>query len=168
MRINFVRKLEILKMPKFHTRFTPPPSRGVHCCKPSLVQRQFMRDSDINYLVGRFTRTGSFYSAEQLARVRATPQFGDFVAMQTANVVEAHTTMVRAREAFEQLPFAVRERFGHSPEKLLAFVQDKNNTEEAIRLGLAVKAEPIEPIESVSPSVVPSTPKETNSQPAVS
>lgn len=125
-------------MPKFHTRFAPPHSRGVHCCKPSLVQRQFMRDSDINYLVGRFTRTGSFYSAEQLAKVRATPQFGDFVAMQTANVVEAHTTMVRAREAFEQLPFAVRERFAHSPEKLLAFLQNPENRAEAEKLGLMV------------------------------
>lgn len=149
-------------MPNFHTRFTPPHSRGVHCNKPSLVQRQFMRDADINYLVGRFTRTGSFYSAEQLARVRATPQFGDFVAMQTANVVEAHTTIVRAREAFEQLPFAVRERFGHSPEKLLAFVQDEQNADEAVRLGLAVKkAEPVN--EVVSP-----TPNDSNSQPAVS
>lgn len=149
---------------KFYTRFTPPHSRGVRCNKPSLVQRQFMRDSDINYLVGRFTRTGTFYSAEQLAKVRATPQFGDFVAMQTANVVEAHTTMVRAREAFEQLPFSVRERFGHSPEKLLAFMQDEKNEDEAVRLGLAVKVEPKEPVTS---SVDLSTPKDP-SQPVIS
>lgn len=146
-------------MSKFHTRFSPPPSRGVHFLKPSLVQKQFMQEADINYLIGRFTKTGSFYSAEQLAKARATPQFGDFVAVQSCNVVEAHAVMAKAKEAFELLPFNVRERFNHSPERLLEFIQDEGNYDEALRLGLVnerKKDEVIKPnpdSSEVSPSI---------------
>lgn len=160
-------------MNNFHTRFAPPPSGGLRFTRPSLVQKQFKKESDINYLVGRFTKTGSFYTPEQLAKVRATPQYGDFTAMQAANVVEAHATIARAREAFEALPYAIRERFGHSPENLLAFLQNPENRAEAEKLGLVVpkKVEEAAPTPAPTPAPVPTPGKGTEnkeSQPSIS
>lgn len=126
-------------MNKFHTRFNKPLSAKVLFLKPSRVQPQFKTEADINFLVHRLTRTGSFYSPEVMAKVRARPQFGDFVQMSVTSVVDAHTIIARAKESFEALPFAIRERFNNSPENFLRFMSDEKNVEEAIKLGLMEK-----------------------------
>lgn len=104
---------------------------GVSCPESeSVVQQSFAEEVDINTIVRRFGLTG-----EVPQNVRM-PIDADFVA-----VTDFHSAMnaVRAaEEEFGRLPASVRERFGHDPGKLIAFMEDAGNREEAVKLGLVV------------------------------
>jgi phage internal scaffolding protein len=56
--------------------------------------------------------------------------------------------LCRAEEQFEELPVEVRDRFHHDPLKLLEFVDDDSNYDEAVQLGL------VEPKNVGNPDVV--------------
>ena len=100
---------------------------GLSCQDPSLTQQQFAEETEIRTIVERFGLTG------QLPENVTVPQFGDFT-----EVTDFHSAMnaVReANEAFLQFPAKVRERFNHDPQRLLEFVSDGSNRDEAIKLG---------------------------------
>lgn len=105
---------------------------GVVCPESeSVVQAQFAEECDINTIVRRFGLTG------QLPENLRVPQSGDFT-----DVKDFHTAMnvVRAaEEAFMQLPGEVRARFENDPGRMLSFVEDVNNRDEAIKLGMIPK-----------------------------
>lgn len=99
--------------------------------EPSMTQQQFAEECDINTIVRRFGLTG------ELPNGVAMPQSGDFTG-----VSDYHTAMnvVRAaEEAFLQIPGEVRARFGHDPARVIAFMEDVNNRDEAIKLGFIPK-----------------------------
>lgn len=89
-------------------------------------------DCDINYLYRNFVQYGTFYPS-RLARATAQPHFGDFTE---TDFVKSMQYIAEARERFEALPVEIRQRFGYNPRNLLAFLSDKNNVEEAKKLGL--------------------------------
>lgn len=96
-----------------------------------MTQQQFKDECDINTIVRRFGLTGV------VPQNFAMPQSGDFTG-----VTDFHTAMnvVRAsQEAFMTLPGEVRARFANSPQRLMDFLHDPQNRDEAIRLGLAQK-----------------------------
>lgn len=97
----------------------------------SMTQQNFADDADINTIVKRFGITG------QLPNGVAMPQSGEF-----SDVTDFHTAMnlVKAAEtAFMAIPAETRARFGHDPGKVMQFLDDANNREEAIKLGLIEK-----------------------------
>lgn len=102
-------------------------------CDPdeAVVQQSFAEECDINTIVRRFGLTG------ELPSNVAMPQSGDFTGVtdfQSAmNVVRA------AQEAFMELPGDVRYRFANDPQRVLDFLADGANRDEAIKLGLVVK-----------------------------
>lgn len=105
---------------------------GLACADPTRAQQQFKDDSDINTIVKRFGLTG------QLPDNVRTPVEGDFTS-----VSDYHTAMNvvrRSQEAFMEMPADVRARFSNDPGKFMAFVNDKNNLDEARKLGIAVPA----------------------------
>lgn len=69
------------------------------------------------------------------------------------NLTSAMETVQKAQMAFDSLPSNVRERFGNSPESMMAFLSDKNNKEEAIKLGLIDAPPP--PQEPIMVKVIP-------------
>ncbi|AXH77479.1 MAG: internal scaffolding protein [Microviridae sp.] len=71
---------------------------------------------------------------------RAT-RHGAFMDCLTApdSYLDAQNRVLRASEAFQSLPSAVRARFQGSVPALLEFISDPANTEEAIFLGLCEK-----------------------------
>lgn len=92
------------------------------------TQQQFAEEADINTIVRRFGLTG------RLPDNFAMPQSGDFTG-----VPDFHgaMNMVRqAEEAFMQVPAEVRYRFANDPGRLMAFLEDGRNKDEAQRLGL--------------------------------
>lgn len=102
---------------------------GLLCEDPSLAQQHSKDDCDINLMLERMAR------GVQVDLVPNTPRFGDFST--TAN--DYHTamnTVIAAQEAFDGLPPKVRAKFENDPEKLLAFIGDDKNRDEAIELGL--------------------------------
>ncbi|UOF78991.1 scaffold protein [Microviridae sp.] len=103
---------------------------GLQCLDPSLTQQQFKEEADINTIVDRFLRSGV------LPTPAIMPQYVDYEGIfdfQSAmNVVRA------ADENFMRLDAKVRARFNNSPQEFLEFFANPDNTDEAIRLGLAI------------------------------
>lgn len=101
---------------------------GTACLDPSLAQQQFAEESDINTIVDRFALNGEMPSSPTV------PTYDDF-----SEVTDFHTAMnavLVAQGQFMQLPAKVRSRFDNDPQKLLEFVADGANAEEARVLGL--------------------------------
>ncbi|AXH74422.1 MAG: internal scaffolding protein [Microviridae sp.] len=111
---------------------------GLKCEDESRTIQSAAEDADINTIVRRFGLTG------QLPTDLAIPQSGDFT-----NIPDFHTAMnlVRqAQEEFMRVPAEIRERFSNDPQRLMSFVEDDANRDEALKLGLLkpveVKPEP--------------------------
>jgi len=103
---------------------------GLSCNDESLTQQQFREDSDINTIVNRFMKSGVLPTPVNM------PQYIDY-----EGVFDYQTAMNSVRAADEQfmrMDAKVRARFNNSPQEFLAFFADSANTDEAIRLGLAV------------------------------
>lgn len=99
--------------------------------KDCMTQQQFAEECDINTIVKRFGLTGELPDDFRM------PVSGDFT-----DVVDFHTAMnmVRAsQEAFMSLPAEVRYRFNNDPGRLMEFLDDERNRDEAVKLGLVNK-----------------------------
>lgn len=126
-------------MKKFATPFSHPISDAIKF-EPgtSRTRQEFAAESDINTLIARYQETGSFY--DPIVSVKAAarkPMFGDFT-----NVPDYQTALnkvIEAQDLFSRLPSKIRDRFENNPQKLLEFLQDDANREEAISLGLLSK-----------------------------
>lgn len=101
---------------------------GLACKDESLAQQQFAEESDINVIVERFGLNG------ELPANPVMPQYGDF--SQVTDFQTAMNAVIRAQADFMQLPAKVRSRFDNDPQKLLEFVSDDANLDEARVLGL--------------------------------
>lgn len=125
----------------------------------SLTQQQFKDSSDINILFGKYLETGEIPQIDGL-------QYGDFTGIydfQTAmNAVRA------AEESFQTLPARIKNRFDNNPQKLVEFINDPENLEEARFLKLVNPAsEPVTPegtaIQAGSPNRAEPAPQATAS-----
>lgn len=114
---------------------------------PPLTKQEFAEESDINVIMSRFSRGVGMPSFNDQAPIFADcTQIGDFA--ECVRRVEA------GREAFMHLDAKVRSRFDNDAAKLVAFLQDAGNREEAVKLGLVVEPEkPASPPADVVPPV---------------
>lgn len=103
----------------------------------SMTQQQFAEDADINTIVRRFGLTG------QLPENLNMPQSGDFEYATTFH--ESMNVVRRAQEEFMRVPAETRARFNNDPARLIAFIEDGRNRDEAIRLGLVPKPPEVVP-----------------------
>lgn len=113
---------------------------------PSLTQQHMKDECDINILVERFGVTGQFPTTP------LEPTYGDF-----SGVSDYHSALnaIRASdEAFMALPAKIRAKFDHDPNALLNFLQNEENRDEAIQIGL-IDGKPV--VESIVSAV--ETPK---------
>ncbi|WNK14973.1 MAG: internal scaffolding protein [Microvirus sp.] len=96
----------------------------------SLTQQQFADDADINVLAYRYGLDN-----QPMPTAPIDPSFyGDFT-----NVPDLRTAMDLVRDAenrFMDLPAKLRARFDNRPAKMWHFVNDPENADEAVRLGL--------------------------------
>lgn len=95
------------------------------------TQQSFREECDINEIVRRFGLIG------ELPDGISMPQSGDFTG-----VTDFHTAMevvVKAQEAFMRLPADVRYRFANDPQRVLEFLADAGNRDEAVKLGIVSK-----------------------------
>lgn len=121
-------------------------------CRPeeSMTQQQFKEEVDINTIVARFGLTG------ELPENLRMPVSGDFTKV---GDFQSAMQMVReAEEAFMELPGHVRARFHNDPQRLIEFIEDDANRDEAQKLGLVVP--PTVPVKA--PDVKPSPPQDGN------
>lgn len=103
---------------------TFPPSEG-------RTKQEFRDDTDINNIMARFEKTGlvDFVNEHE-------PHYGDVTGLEFQT---AMNQVIAAQALFDDLPANVRKRFNNEPEAFLDFVNDPQNLDEALRLGLVTK-----------------------------
>lgn len=94
----------------------------------SLTQQQFADESDINTIVRRFGLTG------EMPENLRMPTSGDFNGI--SDFQDAMNIVVQSQEEFLRVPADVRERFSNDPGRLMAFLENPDNRDEALKLGL--------------------------------
>ena len=103
--------------------------------KESKTQAHLAQRTNVNYLMKQYRRTGEMPDPAGLLRRQQVfldcTQIGDFA--------EVQQRIVDAGNQFRKLDPRVRAKFQNRPEMLIAFLQDENNREEAIKLGLIEK-----------------------------
>lgn len=101
---------------------------ALHFDGPGKTLQAFKEECDINRIMKRYQQTGVIDHVN-----RVEPKFGDVDAVDFQTAL--HVVM-DAEARFFALPSEVRDRFGNDPARLLAFVSDRANLEEAVKLGL--------------------------------
>lgn len=118
-------------LPVIRLPFVSYPEEGLLCPEPTLTQQNFADECDFNNVLAKWQSSGLITHINS-----ASPQYGD--VSDIGDYQAAMDTVLKAQASFDALPAAVRERFANDPSQLLRFVQDPENTAEAIRLGLVV------------------------------
>jgi phage internal scaffolding protein len=96
------------------------------------VKQAFKEETDINRIMKKYETTGVLPDM-----IKSNPQYGDF--SNVTDYQQAMNTVILAREQFDGLSAKIRKRFNNSPEAFLAFVEDPENHQEMVELGLAQK-----------------------------
>lgn len=122
------KKVPFLRTPYNYDVDKVSDETGLVCPDPSLAQQNFKDESDINYIVRQFGLTG------QLPGQTISPQYGDFTGV--LDYHSAVNAVLAAQDEFMDLPAQMRARFDNDPAKLIDFLGDEQNREEAIKLGL--------------------------------
>lgn len=97
--------------------------------RPSMTDQQFKKDCDINHIWSKYTKTGQI---NHLAKNRG--RFAD-----VSEIPDLPTALMQVNEAaaaFAQIPAVLRKRFGNDPAEFIAYLQNPENMEESIKLGL--------------------------------
>jgi len=103
---------------------------GLDTGSESMTEQCHADECNINNILRRYDKTGMLTHVNN-----AIADYGDF-----SEVNEYKTSLnkiIQAQEAFENLPSAVRKKFGFDPGNYLEFVTNSENKEEMIKLGLA-------------------------------
>lgn len=98
----------------------------------SMTDQSFKDQCDVNNIVKRYEQTG------QMPHVtRAVGQYMDSTELQDYS--ESMQRVLNANDAFLQLPATIRDRFANDPAKLIEFMQNPQNYDEGVKLGLVAE-----------------------------
>lgn len=111
---------------------------GLECKDESLTVQSDSDRVSLDRILARFGRGGDLVDGVPVRQ----PMYGDF--SEFPDYVTALNQVRDAQAMFEGLPALVRDRFANDPAKLIAFVSDPQNRDEAIKLGLVVP--PVAPV----------------------
>lgn len=100
--------------------------------KPSKTQQSAKNETDINLIMAKYQKTGLVTHVSSLQKT-----FAD--VSHSYSYHDIKNAQIAADQAFLALPSSIRARFANDPGNLLNFLQDSNNRDEAIRLGLISK-----------------------------
>jgi len=120
-------------MTLIRTRYSERSSVPTLISTISRTKQSFKDECDINTIISRYDTTGVLIDPS-LPRSRGVPSFGDFDSM--PSYVEAQNSLIEAQASFDALPAFLRKRFSNSPSALLAFLDNADNYDEAVKLGL--------------------------------
>ena len=129
---------------------------------PTLAKQSFAKECDINQIMRKFEKDGVLLHANEYQG-----QYGDFA--QHPEYHEAQNLIADANSMFETIPSQIRAQFGNSPEKFLAFAQNKDNQKALDKMGLGKPKDPTPIQREVVPpktkkEVSKETPKPTNTE----
>jgi hypothetical protein len=101
---------------------------GLHCEDATLTQQHYKDECDINNILRQFNVTGL------LPENPLSPRYGDFTGI--SDYHSALNQVIAAENEFMALPAQIRSRFDNDPAKLIEFLENSENKNEAISLGL--------------------------------
>lgn len=117
---------------------------------PSKCRTEFTDECNINKIMETYKKTGIE------PKLRPEGIFGDYANLPEYD--EARSIIIQADDAFNQLPSETRSYFENSPQNLVNFLQNKENKEKAIELGLIDKPK-TSPLLEDPPQPEPRAPK---------
>lgn len=126
-----------LRSPYNYDRDVVSRDTGLSCNDKSRTQQQFKDQNDVNVIMKKFANDP--FAVDPMVFSRKQARYGDFTGAE-----DFHATMNRiiaAEEAFMALPSAVRSKFENDPAKLLEFINNSDNYDEAVKLGLIDRKE---------------------------
>lgn len=140
---------------RFRTQYTAreEEKKGITFDLPSRTKQSFRDECDINNIMAKYAAGMPVESSASVP-----PVYGD-VSNMPDNYQESLQQVMDAQEQFEALPSHIRKRFDYNPANMLQFIQDPNNYEEGVKLGLfepridetvVVNRETINPVNSDS------------------
>jgi phage internal scaffolding protein len=138
-----MKKLPFLRTPYNYDTDAASNESGLHCEDASLAQQHFKEECDINNILKQFNITG------QMPEGTLSPRYGDFTGI--GDYHSALNKVIAAEDEFMSLPADLRARFENDPAQLIEFLDNNQNYDEAVKLGL-VEKKPVE-----MPQVVEST-----------
>lgn len=100
--------------------------------EPSKTDQSFKNEADVNNIMARYRKTGQI---THLAKHQGS--YAD--VSEIPDLSQALDQVTKAQQAFDALPSELRARFGNSPVNMIEFLQNDNNIDEAIKLGLYKK-----------------------------
>lgn len=102
---------------------------------------------DINNIIKRIQKGATPPS------LNGEPFYGD--VSELSDLADAFMKIQAANDLFMSYPADVRERFQNDPVKMVEFLEDGKNYDEAVKLGLALKRPDPEPVSPAKPEVKP-------------
>lgn len=121
----------------------------------TMAMQSFKEECDINTILAKYNKTGIL---EHVQKVQGS--YGDFTNVQEYQL--NLNQVIAAQDAFDALPAKIRERFANDPARLMTFLNDEKNLDEAVSLGLV---EAPEPPQAQSPSPAKKGSKEPSTEP---
>lgn len=134
-------------------RFSRTAGKAIINNEPSLTQQQFAEECDINVITARYLKQGL------PPPVLSNPIWDDFTAV---DFQDMQNKVLEAKSAFAALPAKVRRRFQESEYLLLKFLEDPDNYDEAVKLGLIEKKEEKPSAPNPAQQVIPLPDPEAN------
>jgi len=100
-------------------------------CEPgsSRTKQSFADETDINKIIARYDKTGMIEHLNE-----RTPFYGD--VSELVGYQDALNIVNQAESLFASMSANIRERFSNDPTKMIAFLDDVRNRDEAIKLGM--------------------------------
>jgi len=101
-----------------------------------LTEQNHKDETDINKIVRKYNKTGLIDHLNQFEK-----QYADMTGY---DYQDAMNTVAAANTMFEGLPSQIRNKFDNDPAKFINFVDDENNYDAMVEMGLAKeKSDPI-------------------------
>ena len=122
-----------MKKAKTQSFFKQHPRVSVKFSAPSLCEQTHKKECDINYILDKYRQTGLVNHVN-----RFQGSYGDF---DDVDYHQAMNIVIEANESFNSLPSDIRKRFSNNPELFLEFINNPENIDEMVELGLATKAD---------------------------
>lgn len=97
--------------------------------KDGKTKQEFKEVSQIQNILNKYQKTGI---VTHLAKHQG--QYGDFTKVQSFQ--DAAVQLTNAVNTFMELPATIREKFENDASKLISFINDEKNFDEAVKLGL--------------------------------
>lgn len=119
---------------KFQTAYERERPPAFECTGESMTKQSHKDECDINKIIKSYTRAGFDVFKQPVYTVGNEVMMVDDVTFHQAMDIVA-----KSKESFEAMPSAVRKRFQNDPSQLMAFLQNADNYDEALKMGLVEK-----------------------------